>query len=316
MSGSNRFARSARPHPGPVVEKLGLEDNRRIFRFLGSGNLLAGAFIGWALTVKLVIPHDLYEKPTVYPPDRLQPPEITVKPDFYEKIEKQRIAKRPPRPTNAPEPASRRPSRENGNLQVRPIESRREDPSLSAYAIIDKALKGVDMEKIEKAATLTRTDPTRIAGRRGRYTEKFNEAYSADGDGKGTEFGLTRGGKPSAIGVQARGPEGIKSTEITVSNEGRFRSSESILREVRARSPGLRHLYNSHLKRTPGLGGKITLRFAISPSGIVVDAAMVSGTTGSAAFEEEVLRQVRTWKFGPIAAQGNDIVTVPFNFSE
>jgi TonB family protein len=314
MSGSNRFVRSARPRPGPVEEKLRLEDNRRIRRFLGAGNILAGAFIGWALTVKLVIPHEFYP-----PPDDPVIPEplvIKVKPDFYEHIEKQRVAKRPNRPANAPEPATRRPSRENGKLQVRPIESRREDPSLSAYAIIDNVLKGVDMDKIEKVATLTRTDKTRLAGRKGRYTDRFDVGYAERGDGKGDGLVLDAGVGPGAIGSQLKGPGSIRSKEITVSNEGRFRSSESILREVRARSPGLRHLYNSHLKRTPGLGGKITLRFAIAPSGLVVDAAVVSGTTGSREFEEEVLRRVRTWNFGPIAAQGNDIVTVPFNFSE
>lgn len=316
MSGSNRFARSARPRPGPVEEKLGLEDNRRIRRFLGAGNILAGAFIGWALTVKLVIPHDLYEKRIVDPPDRRQPPEATVLPGFYEQIEKQRAAKRQPRPANAPEPASRRPSRENGNLQARPIESRRGEPALSAYAILDNVLKGADMDKIEKVATLTRTDKTRLAGRKGRYTDRFDLGYADRGEGRGDGLVLDRSGGPGAIGVQPKGTGSIEATEITVSNEGRFRSSESILREVRARSPGLRHLYNSHLKRTPGLGGKITLRFAISPSGLVVDAAVVSGTTGSREFEEEVLRRVRTWKFGSIAAQGNDIVTVPFNFSE
>jgi TonB family protein len=105
-------------------------------------------------------------------------------------------------------------------------------------------------------------------------------------------------------------------SSITVSNEGRFRSSESILREVRSRSPGLRHLYNTHLKKNPGLGGKVTIRFAIAPGGQVIDAAMVSSTTGSREFEEEVLNRVRTWNFGAIKAVGNDIVTVPFNFSE
>jgi TonB family protein len=101
-----------------------------------------------------------------------------------------------------------------------------------------------------------------------------------------------------------------------VSNEERFRSSEEILAVVRSHAPGLRHLYNQHLKRNPGLGGKVTVRFAISPSGLVVDAAIASGTTGSRGFEAEVLARVRSWRFGAIDAHGNDIVTVPFNFSE
>lgn len=297
-----------------MEEKLGLEDNRRVFRFLGAGNLLSAAFIGWALTARFVIPHDFYVPPD--DPTRPGPLVATVKPDFYEKIEEQRAAKRPPRPADAPEPRSRRPSRENGTLQVRPVESRHDNPSLSAHAIIENAFKGLDMDKIERVATLTRTGKTRLAGRRGRYTDWFDADYAERGDGKGDGLVLDRSGGPGAIGVQPRGAGTAGPTEITVSNEGRFRSSESILREVRARSPGLRHLYNSHLKRTPGLGGKITLRFAISPGGLVVDAAVVSGTTGSPGFEEEVLRQVRSWRFGPIAARGNDIVTVPFNFSE
>jgi hypothetical protein len=48
----------------------------------------------------------------------------------------------------------------------------------------------------------------------------------------------------------------------------------------------------------------------------VVDAAIASGTTGSRRFEEQVVRKILAWRFESIKAHGNDIVTVPFNFSE
>jgi TonB family protein len=162
---------------------------------------------------------------------------------------------------------------------------------------------------------LTRTSETRLAGRPGAKRETYG-GYS-NGDGRTNEIDLR---PPSGFGSLATQPlkvgELAKSSAIEISNEGRFRSSESILKAVRSHAPGLRHLYNTYLKANPGMGGKVTVRFAISPSGLVVDAAVDRGTTGNPEFEEKVLAQIRSWRFEAIKAIGNDIVTVPFNFSE
>ncbi len=306
--------------PGPIEKKLALEDHTRIYRCLGAGHVAGAWFFAWALTVEVLLPPEIL---TVLPATQEpgDPPEATF-------VIPERKAARPPdrRPPNqakGPPSATRKPSKEEGRIQVKVIETRkREGWADQAYATLKNIGRGVDQEKIEGAARLTRTDPTRLSGRPGVKREEFNQGYF-DGDGTGDPFDMSATSLPASVlpdrmpGTGTRRGGGlINESSIQVSNEERFRSSEEILAVVRSHAPGLRHLYNRHLKRSPGLGGKVTVRFAISPGGLVVDAAIAGGTTGSRGFEAEVLARVRSWRFGVIDAHGNDIVTVPFNFSE
>lgn len=320
MSGATAIARSHKPKPGPIERKLSVEDDRRLFRFLGVGQVAGAWFVAWALTVHIVIPEIPYEPP-IDPRGFTFDPTPRRIPGSLKPLPKNPVVKSRPRENDAPRPSSRNPVEENGQIKVEVIASKQDDWGKQAYGIIENALKGVDMEKIEGAGRLTRTDPTRIAdGRKGVKREGYDEPYSETGTGK-TGLGILPAIKPGRI--DGGGLKGARTGELTgpatsftVSNEGRFRSSEDILAVVRSHSPGLRHLYNTHLKLNPGLGGKVTVRFAISPSGRVVDAATVSATTGSRRFEEQVLEKIQTWRFEAIKAVGNDIVTVPFNFSE
>ena len=58
------------------------------------------------------------------------------------------------------------------------------------------------------------------------------------------------------------------------------------------------------------------MRFAIAPSGEVVDVGLAGSTTSAPDFDAQVVEKVMAWRFDPVKAAGNDIVTVPFNFSE
>lgn len=316
MSGATAFSRPV-PKIGPIEERLRLEDNKRITRFIGTGQVAGAWFLAWALTVQVLIPADLYPPADPLPPDFKEPPKISfVLPPKHGP--EQKPIKRPPHENNGPKATSRNPVKVGGQIKVAEIASKGSDMGKKAYEILRNAMKAVDMAKVEGAERLTKTDPTFIGGRRGIKRDSY-DGYGP-GDGTSTEIDLTPGTPPGRIdGGPLKGPSGIaelKASEITTSQEGKFRSSESILAVVRAHSPGLRHLYNTHLKSNPGLGGKVTVRFAISPSGRVVDAAIVSGTTGSRAFEIQVVEKIQAWHFDPIKTLGNDIVTVPFNFSE
>lgn len=313
MSGANAFARPV-PKPGPIEERLSLEDNKRIYRFIGTGQVAGAWFLAWALTVKILYPPVLRDFPV--DPKFVEPPVLTfVMPKDGPRT---KPVKQRPHVNNGPAAVSRNPVEKGGQIKVAEITSRTDDWAKAAYGIINNALKAVDQVKVEGAERLSKTDPTFIAGRRGVKRESY-EPY-AHGNGKTNEIDLSL---PTAPGpIQGGGPKvpsnpgSPVASSITVGSEGRFRSSESILAVVRSHSPGLRHLYNTHLKANPGLGGKVTVRFAVSPSGRVVDAAIVSGTTGSRAFEIQVVEKIQAWRFDPIKALGNDIVTVPFNFSE
>ncbi|MFC1585648.1 TonB family protein [Fibrobacterota bacterium] len=125
------------------------------------------------------------------------------------------------------------------------------------------------------------------------------------------------GGDNMRVGVKAKGKlKPPSASEIDMGQAGSRRSAASILRVVRQHMPGLRHTYNKHLKKNPGFSGKIHIKFDIAPSGKTVRVSIVSTTTGVSAFDAEIKNKVRRWRFEPITGKGNDIVTIPFTFSE
>ena len=86
-------------------------------------------------------------------------------------------------------------------------------------------------------------------------------------------------------------------------------------RKVRQRTPGLRHVYNVHLKKKPGFQGKVTLRFTIAPGGEIISIAVVGSTTGFNDFDNEIKKTVKRWTFSKVKS-GNTTVTIPFTFTE
>ena len=93
------------------------------------------------------------------------------------------------------------------------------------------------------------------------------------------------------------------------------RSTADIMKVVRQRTPGLRHIYNKFLKKKPGFNGKVTLKFTIAPGGEIISISIASSTTGYGEFDGEVKNAVSRWKFSKVKS-GNTTVTIPFTFYE
>ena len=93
------------------------------------------------------------------------------------------------------------------------------------------------------------------------------------------------------------------------------RSAADVMKVVRQRTPGLRHIYNKFLKKKPGFLGKVTLKFTIAPSGDIISIAIASSTTGYGEFDADIKSDVSRWRFGKVAS-GNTTVTIPFTFVE
>ena len=98
---------------------------------------------------------------------------------------------------------------------------------------------------------------------------------------------------------------------------GGLRSAADIMKVVRQRTPGLRHIYNKYLKmqKLPGFAGKVTLRFTIAPGGDIIGISVASSTTGFDEFDNAVKNAVKRWTFSKVKS-GNTTVTIPFSFSE
>jgi TonB family protein len=187
----------------------------------------------------------------------------------------------------------------------------------TAYTLMESKFQDID-KAINKIAGLKTTGKTRLSGRRGRADAGWNEGFGTGGSGGIDDMlGGLIGGGDMRVGVRAKGRlKPPSASEIDMGQGGSRRSAASILRVVRQHMPGLRHTYNKHLKKNPGFSGKIHIKFEISPSGKTIRVSIVGSTTSVPAFDAEIKNKVRRWRFEPITGKGNDIVTIPFTFSE
>lgn len=176
-------------------------------------------------------------------------------------------------------------------------------------ADIDRVLRDV--------AGLQKTGETVLGGRRDKADSDFNEGYAEGGSG-GIGDGLAGmlGGGGGGIATMAKGS--VKTPyehDVGMGAGGGSRSAADIMKVIRQRTPGLRHIYNKFLKEKPGFQGKVTLKFTIAPEGEIISISIASSTTGYSEFDNEVKTAVSRWKFNKVKS-GNTTITVPFTFSE
>ena len=192
------------------------------------------------------------------------------------------------------------------------------NPSADAFvALNQKTAKDID-KVISRVNGFQTHGNTRLGERRGPVNAGFNEGSFAGGSGGiGDALGGLVGGSAGPLGTKAMKGH-IKApnpNEIDMGAGGGSRSASDIMKVVRQRTPGLRHIYNKHLKKNPGFQGKVTLRFTIAPGGEIINMALVSSTTGYSAFDSDIKNAVAKWTFGVIKS-GNTTVTIPFTFTE
>lgn len=126
--------------------------------------------------------------------------------------------------------------------------------------------------------------------------------------------GTLYGSGVSDLSVKARGHVKVpQKSEIEIVGGGHA-ETDLILRVLKQRTPGLRHIYNKHLKKNPGFNGKVVLDLTITSDGSISSAVIKSSTTNYDEFDKDVRTLVSRWKFQKSA--GEATVTVPFVFSE
>ena len=190
--------------------------------------------------------------------------------------------------------------------------------SAAAYDLMKNQKFTKDIDKVLKdVAGLQTTGKTVLGGRRGKADGGFNEGYAEGGSG-GIGDGLAGllGGGGGGIATKAKGSIKTPSMrDIDMGAGGGSRSAADIMKVVRQRTPGLRHIYNKCLKKKPGFQGKVTLKFTIAPGGEVISISIASSTTGYGEFDGEIKNAVSRWKFSKVKS-GNTTVTIPFTVSE
>jgi Ca-activated chloride channel family protein len=143
-----------------------------------------------------------------------------------------------------------------------------------------------------------------------------NRMAAVGGEGLGTGgragFGVARGSMANANGVEVKGRIAPpKPADIELGGQPGSRSPESILRVIRQNIGGLQYSFRKALKSNPNLGGKITLKFTIAPSGDIVAIEIVSSDTGDDAFDTGIEDKARRMKFDSIE-RGDVTVTYAF----
>ena len=128
-------------------------------------------------------------------------------------------------------------------------------------------------------------------------------------------LGVLLGGGGGGIATRAKGNIKTPSARDIDMGSGGSRSVADIMKVVRQRTPGLRHIYNKYLKKQPGFSGKVTLRFTIASGGDIISISVASSSTGFAEFDNAVKNTVKRWTFSKVKS-GNTTVTIPFTFSE
>ncbi|UCE26683.1 MAG: TonB family protein [Candidatus Coatesbacteria bacterium] len=124
------------------------------------------------------------------------------------------------------------------------------------------------------------------------------------GDGSGTKL------HKKSVTVTASGPNSIAGEGAADAN----RSAARINSVIRQHLAGIQNAYNSELKKNPNLGGgKIVVRFTISPDGSVTSASIVSSSMGAPGLESSIISRIYGWRF-PSGASGEVTVVYPFVF--
>ena len=112
------------------------------------------------------------------------------------------------------------------------------------------------------------------------------------------------------------------------STGGDEHDKDSILKVIRQRTPGLRHIYNKHLKKNrakaylknnqdnvnPNFNGMIVFKLNVNADGSAQKVEIQSSNTGNKNFDDEVKRTLNRWKYPKL--KSSEVVTFPITFFE
>ncbi|MBR4557988.1 MAG: TonB family protein [Fibrobacter sp.] len=307
------------PNQDALVASLMPDSDKKMVRIAGVSLLVAIVLCFWAAAYEVVV-DDFFIEPT-------NTPEIKATMNIIDKKEEKRVDKKPehkPRETPRRRPGGGGKSIGKGNPRaplnrgvIRALEAQTANASAAAYDLLTQKFSK-DIDKVLKNTNgLQVTGKTKIGEVRGKVDGGFNQGMFAGGSGGiGNDISNLIGGPAGAISTKAMGNiKPPKDNEIEWGSGPASRSAADIMKVVRQRTPGLRHVYNKHLKKVPGFQGKVTLKFTIAPGGEIISIATVSSTTGNSEFDNEIKNTVGRWKFSKVKS-GNTTVTIPFTFTE
>ena len=302
----------------PLVAALMPESDKKMATIAGASVLVALALSFWASMYEVVVDEVIF--------DSSEGPDLTAQMSMDEKKEEKKEEKKKEEPKKPRKKAGGggkprgkgQPNAPQTRGVLKLLTAQTKTASAAAYDLMKNQKFTKDIDKVLKdVAGLQTTGKTVLGGRRGKADGGFNEGYAEGGAG-GIGDGLAGlfGGGGGGIATKAKGNIKTPSArDIDMGAGGGSRSAADIMKVVRQRTPGLRHIYNKFLKKKPGFQGKVTLKFTIAPGGEIISISIASSTTGYGEFDGEIKTAVSRWKFSKVKS-GNTTVTIPFTFSE
>ena len=302
----------------PLVAALMPESDKKMATIAGGSVLVALALSFWASMYEVVVDEVIF--------DSSEGPDLTAQMSMDEKKEEKKEEKKKEEPKKPRKKAGGggkprgkgQPNAPQTRGVLKLLTAQTKTASAAAYDLMKNQKFTKDIDKVLKdVAGLQTTGKTVLGGRRGKADGGFNEGYAEGGAG-GIGDGLAGlfGGGGGGIATKAKGNIKTPSArDIDMGAGGGSRSAADIMKVVRQRTPGLRHIYNKFLKKKPGFQGKVTLKFTIAPGGEVISISIASSTTGYGEFDAQIKSAVGNWTFSKVKS-GNTTVTIPFTFSE
>ena len=312
------MAKKNTPAVDPLVASLMPESDKKMGAIAGISLVVALAICLWASMYEQVVDEVVFDDSAAA--------DLTASMTIDEKKEEKKEEKKKEEPKKPRKKAGGggkprgkgQPNAPQTRGVLKLLTAQTKNASAGAYDLMKNQKFSKDIDKVLKdVAGLQTTGKTVLGGRRGKADGGFNEGYAEGGSG-GIGDGLAGllGGGGGGIATKAMGSIKTPSErDIDMGAGGGSRSAADIMKVVRQRTPGLRHIYNKFLKKKPGFQGKVTLKFTIAPGGEIISISIASSTTGYGEFDGEVKNAVSRWKFSKVKS-GNTTVTIPFTFSE
>ena len=312
------MAKKNTPAMDPLVASLMPESDKKMGAIAGISLVVALAICLWAAAYEQVVDEVVFDDSAAA--------DLTASMTIDEKKEEKKEEKKKEEPKKPRKKAGGggkprgkgQPNAPQTRGVLKLLTAQTKNASAGAYDLMKNQKFSKDIDKVLKdVAGLQTTGKTVLGGRRGKADGGFNEGYAEGGSG-GIGDGLAGllGGGGGGIATKAKGSIKTPSErDIDMGAGGGSRSAADIMKVVRQRTPGLRHIYNKFLKKKPGFQGKVTLKFTIAPGGEVISISIASSTTGYGEFDGEIKTAVSRWKFSKVKS-GNTTVTIPFTFSE
>jgi TonB family protein len=183
------------------------------------------------------------------------------------------------------------------------------DESAESQTVQEQSKKAF-VDSVQKVVRDSSITSETISGTRGRLEPILDEDK---GLGDSIVAGLLYG-SGGGVMAETKGEVQVPQESDIVIEKGYNLDERSVLKTIRQRTPGLRHIYNKNLKKKPEFKGTVVLKLKVDEMGNVENIVLDSSTTGYEEFDEDIRRAVNRWKFEKKKVRGS--FKIPFKFYE